>query len=393
MIDILSFCNSFFHANYIPISYYKQDGDLVASIPEQMKPVSSILEQFDPAEELEMIYIAGFAVFFKIDLGEKCGTLVLGPFCTNKPSKAEIDNFVASFTTLENEAFQLEQQVHHIPTTSINQSLFILDLTYTTLKQKQINVFEHFGFIQPSKASIQEDLTDQLYTAKEEIRYHNTYYFEKRLGQAVQSGNVQKLHDLLVNQDQEYHAGELSENRLRQLKNIFITATTLTVRYAIEGGLPIEKAYQLSDIYITECEHLSDEASIYGLTYTMYMDFVKRVAESQQDADVSQPVQMALNYIQSHTNLPLTVQEVADHVGFSYSFFSKQFKSETNKTINEAILEAKIGEAKELLAFTDKSISHISHYLAFSSQSYFQNQFKKITGLTPLRYRKEKMPK
>lgn len=388
MIDILSFCNSFFHANYIPISYYKQDGELVASMPEQIKSVSSILDQFDLIEELEMVYIAGFAVFFKIDLEEKNGILVIGPFCTSKPSKVEMNDFIASFTTLEKEAFQLELQLHQIPITSINQSLFILDQAYTALKHEQINVFEYFGFIQPSKASIQADLTDQLYTAKEEVRYHNTYYFEKRLGQAVQSGNVQKLHDLLVNQDQEYHAGELSENRLRQLKNIFITATTLTVRYAIEGGLSIEKAYQLSDIYITECEHLSDEASIYGLTYTMYIDFVKRVAESKQDADVSQPVQMALNYIQSHTNLSLTVQEVADHVGFSYSFFSKQFKSETNKTINEAILEAKIEEAKELLAFTNKSISHISHYLAFSSQSYFQNQFKKL--LVSLLYAIEK---
>lgn len=81
---------------------------------------------------------------------------------------------------------------------------------------------------------------------------------------------------------------------------------------------------------------------------------------------------------------------VANHVGFSYSFFSKQFKSETNKTINQAILGAKIEEAKELLAYTDKSISHISSYLAFSSQSYFQNQFKKLTGYTPLQYRKER---
>ncbi|HGS3364556.1 AraC family transcriptional regulator [Streptococcus pneumoniae] len=30
------------------------------------------------------------------------------------------------------------------------------------------------------------------------------------------------------------------------------------------------------------------------------------------------------------------------------------------------------------------------HYLPFSSQPYFQNQFKKISGYTPLQYRKEK---
>ncbi|HFN9298216.1 TPA: AraC family transcriptional regulator [Streptococcus pneumoniae] len=30
------------------------------------------------------------------------------------------------------------------------------------------------------------------------------------------------------------------------------------------------------------------------------------------------------------------------------------------------------------------------NYLPFSRQSYFQNQFKKISGYTPLQYRKEK---
>lgn len=237
---------------------------------------------------------------------------------------------------------QLEQVIRQIPITSINQSIYILDQVYTALKQKQINIFELFGLTQPTKQSIQEDLTDQLYDAKEEARYHNTYYFEKRINQAITSGNINKLHNLLVKQDQTYHAGQLSTNKLRQLKNIFITTTTLAVRAAIEGGLSIEKAYQLSDVYINDCERLSDEVSIYGLTYTMYMDFVRRVSDSKSLSNLSQPIKDALDYIQNHTNMPLTVQMVADHVGFSYSFFSKQFKNETHKTINEAILEAKI---------------------------------------------------
>lgn len=122
----------------------------------------------------------------------------------------------------------------------------------------------------------------------------------------------------------------------------------------------------------------------------MYMDFVKRVADSKSQSNLSQPAKEALDHIQSHTNIPLSVQMISNHIGFSYSFFGKQFKSETKKTINEVIIEAKIEEAKELLVHTDKSISHISSYLAFSSQSYFQNQFKKISGYTPLQYRKEK---
>ena len=390
MINVFQYCNSFYHANYIPISYYNHKGELLTTIPAQAQSFKNIFQKFEEKVDLAILYVSGFSIFFKINLEKSNGTLILGPFCTDSPTSQELNNFFNELDVIFVERKQLEQVIRQIPITSINQSIYILDQVYTALKQKQINIFELFGLIQPTKQSIQEDLTDQLYDAKEEARYHNTYYFEKRINQAITSGNSNKLHNLLVKQDQTYHAGQLSTNKLRQLKNIFITTTTLAVRAAIEGGLSIEKAYQLSDIYINDCERLSDEVSIYGLTYTMYMDFVRRVADSKSLSNLSQPVKDALDYIQNHTNTPLTVQMVADHVGFSYSFFSKQFKNETNKTINEAILEAKIEEAKDLLAYTDKPISHISSYLAFSSQSYFQNQFKKVTGCTPLQYRKAK---
>ena len=42
-----------------------------------------------------------------------------------------------------------------------------------------------------------------------------------------------------------------------------------------------------------------------------------------------------------------------------------------------------------LLKYTDKSISSISVYLGFSSQSHFNHAFKKITNKTPIEYRKK----
>ncbi|WP_442862488.1 helix-turn-helix domain-containing protein [Bacillus sp. USDA818B3_A] len=45
-------------------------------------------------------------------------------------------------------------------------------------------------------------------------------------------------------------------------------------------------------------------------------------------------------------------------------------------------------EAKDLLAFSDKSISEISNYLCFSSQSHFQKVFKDYYAITPQAYRK-----
>ena len=51
-------------------------------------------------------------------------------------------------------------------------------------------------------------------------------------------------------------------------------------------------------------------------------------------------------------------------------------------------MRRKLEEARSLLIYTDKTISEISEYLCFSTQSYFQNVFKKQYGMTPMQFRK-----
>jgi AraC-like DNA-binding protein len=65
----------------------------------------------------------------------------------------------------------------------------------------------------------------------------------------------------------------------------------------------------------------------------------------------------------------------------------ERFKQDTGRTINEFITLVKVDEAKRMLRVTNNTIAQISDYLAFSSQSYFQNVFKKIEGCTPREYR------
>ena len=72
----------------------------------------------------------------------------------------------------------------------------------------------------------------------------------------------------------------------------------------------------------------------------------------------------------------------------SRSYITKKFKKELGFDISSFIMRCKLEEAKSLLTYTNKSLSEISSYLCFSSQSYFQNVFKKKYGMTPLQYRK-----
>ena len=67
----------------------------------------------------------------------------------------------------------------------------------------------------------------------------------------------------------------------------------------------------------------------------------------------------------------------------------RRFKEELGIHIGAFITRCKLEEAKSLLTYSDKSLSEISNYLCFSSQSYFQNVFKKKFGITPLQYRRQ----
>ena len=70
------------------------------------------------------------------------------------------------------------------------------------------------------------------------------------------------------------------------------------------------------------------------------------------------------------------------------SYFSKLFAAETGTTVKAYILSVKINMAKNMLEKTDYSITDISYSLGFSSQSAFTAAYKKLTGETPARYRK-----
>ncbi len=181
--------------------------------------------------------------------------------------------------------------------------------------------------------------------------------------------------------------GLIASDTIRQAKNIFITSITLATRHAITGGLDIETAYQLSDTYIQEMEKMSDIYSINMLASTAIFDFTTRVADAKIPSGMSQEIFSCVQYISNHVNQNYSVEQLAYHFGFNRSTLSKKFKREIGYDISSFIMLKKLEEAKNLLCFSDRTISEISEYLCFSSQAYFQNMFKKQYGITPRSYR------
>ena len=83
----------------------------------------------------------------------------------------------------------------------------------------------------------------------------------------------------------------------------------------------------------------------------------------------------------------LTIQEIAQELGISYSSFRKLFKEHTGFTPALYQQTLKLQRAKELLSTTDESIKEIAYRLNFESPDYFSTKFKSQTGMKPSDFR------
>lgn len=157
----------------------------------------------------------------------------------------------------------------------------------------------------------------------------------------------------------------------------------------IKGGMDVEEAYRLIDLYIQECEKASSAEAVKILQYNMLLDFTEHVAQSKFSNDISSEVFNCMQFIQNNTNKTIRIDDVADYIGKSRSYITRKFREETGMSVTEYIIQSKIRDAKRLLRYSEKKLSEISCYLNFSSQAYFQTVFKKVTGFTPNEYRRK----
>lgn len=392
MDPVYSFCETLYNCIYLPIHYYKNDR-LALALPETDFP-------FDlAAPHLPALASGGRPVsylvtkeshYFGLIQNQKTGqSVLLGPVISIFPSRMSIQNIMKEYSISPEYREKLTELYSFTPVYSFHQFCHFLALFYQELFQKPIDIRTYLNvYTDEENTSVASLHTSQSYAAREAELFHNTYHYEQMYLNYIRAGNVDGLKAFFSNTS-SIQVGQLADNTLRQQKNLMIVSATLATRCAIEGGLDIESAYQLSDIYIRESEKLQNAETLYQLQYSMLLDFTRRVAKAQIPLDATSDIYKSIRYIKQHTNQAITTSDVAAYVGKSRSHLSRCFKKELGFGINEFIMRCKLEEAKSLLTYTDKSISEISSYLCFSSQAYFQNVFKKKYKITPNEYRRQ----
>lgn len=100
----------------------------------------------------------------------------------------------------------------------------------------------------------------------------------------------------------------------------------------------------------------------------------------------------AEQYVQeNYSEVELSVDKICKTLAVSSAYFSTVFKRDTGKTFIEYLTDYRMEEASKLLLNDNLKTYVIAERVGYSDPNYFTYVFKRKYGLTPSKYRKEKI--
>ena len=94
-----------------------------------------------------------------------------------------------------------------------------------------------------------------------------------------------------------------------------------------------------------------------------------------------------IEYIEEHLNEDISLCTLAAIAGISVHHFHEVFKAEAGTAPHHFLIQRRVHRAKELLLGTSMSIAQIAGEVGFSGQSHLTLHFRRLAGITPLRFR------
>ena len=219
---------------------------------------------------------------------------------------------------------------------------------------------------------------------------HNPYQHEQKKLGSIRAGNL-KLLEECQNEVWPGEIGQLADNPLRQEKNLSIVVISIACRAAIDGGVAPQKAFSMSDVFISNIERMTQVLPIQAAVVEYEREFARAVEQVKHDSEHNRYVERAKEYVAEHIDESIRVVQIGEALGINENYLTGLFHKYEGITLQHYIRKEKVRQAKELLLYSSYSCSEIAALLCFSMQSHFSSAFKREVGMTPAKYRESKI--
>ena len=154
-----------------------------------------------------------------------------------------------------------------------------------------------------------------------------------------------------------------------------------------QAGIPEEAINGLLNKFKIQCRMLTSIPEARNLCEQLIYDSCKLVNQNITK-EYSASIADAISYIHHNIERPLSVSEIAEHVGITPNSLSAKFHSEVGVTPMAYMNKLRMEQAAKLLRDTKLSIPSICYRIGIEDSNYFTRCFKKEYGMPPSEYRK-----
>lgn len=134
---------------------------------------------------------------------------------------------------------------------------------------------------------------------------------------------------------------------------------------------------------ISQEYHANRNDQISRLLDCLLMNLQSKIKNEKENSLVSK-IKL---YIEQHLSEKITLEKIGEFTFFSPIYCESLFKKEVGMPIISYIIHRRVKEAKNLI-FEGLPLKYIANTTGFESYSYFTRTFKKITGMSPMEYKK-----
>jgi AraC-like DNA-binding protein len=138
----------------------------------------------------------------------------------------------------------------------------------------------------------------------------------------------------------------------------------------------------LEDLTLIELQHIKEDLNLIGLEL---MDDKKSILIEKIKNVIIDMVHHSDDRMKTNFSNYLCAK-----LGHSYAYLAHLFSDDQGITIEHYIISHKIEKIKELIIYDEMNITEIADLLNYSSVAHLSNQFKKETGLSPLKFKNSK---
>lgn len=207
-----------------------------------------------------------------------------------------------------------------------------------------------------------------------------------------------ELHEIIDNKQKALIALQFSLSVLTEIQDFVIYSNSFRKQHLLAYQLSPE-LNQMIFFSLNQIMHLAIDSksqfrnvemliALYEVFITLGNDLHEKsaIAEAQQNG--TDKMQLAREYIQEKCNTNITLETVAEYVGFSPCYFSRSFKNATTYSFVEYLMRQRVKRMQMLLTNSELSITEAANQAGFKSISTLNRIFKQYSGCSPSEYRK-----